>query len=78
MGLMAFSTGDKPPSAVVGSRLAPYLMDGARAVVAVAPYELKEGFRKTYRQVKAVWGAALEHGIRNGSEGESGAHEKSN
>jgi membrane protein required for colicin V production len=78
MGLMAFSTGDKPPSAVVGSRLAPYLMDAARAVVAVAPFELKEGFRKTYRQVKTAWGAALEHGLPNGSERESGAHEKSN
>jgi membrane protein required for colicin V production len=78
MGLMAFSSGDKPPSAVVGSRMAPYLMDGARVVVAVAPYELKQGFRKTYRQVKTAWEAALEHGIRNGREGESGAHEKSN
>jgi membrane protein required for colicin V production len=78
MGLMAFSAGDKPPSAVVGSRLAPYLMDGARAVVAVAPYDLKQGFRKTYGQVKTAWAAALEHGIRNGRERESGAHEKSN
>jgi membrane protein required for colicin V production len=78
MGLMAFSSGEKPPSAVVGSALAPYLMDGARAVVAVAPHELKEGFRKTYRQVKAAWEAALEKKTGNGRERESGAHEKSN
>jgi len=78
MGLMAFSSGEKPPPAVVGSGLAPYLMDGARVVVAVAPYELKQGFRKTYRQVKTAWEAALEHGIHNGRERENGAHENSN
>jgi membrane protein required for colicin V production len=78
MGLVAFSSGDKPPSAVVGSALAPYLMDGARAGVAVAPFELKEGFRKTYRQVQTAWEAALKHGIRNGPEREGEAHEKSN
>jgi membrane protein required for colicin V production len=78
MGLMAFSSGDKPPSAVLGSALAPYLIDGAGAAVAVAPREIKVGFRKTYGQVKSAWGAALEHGIRSGRERESGAHEKSN
>ena len=78
MGAMAFSSGDQPPSAVVGSRLAPYMIDGARVAVAVAPYELKQGFRKTYDQVKAAWNGALEHGSRNGNETESGGNEKSN
>ena len=78
MGFTAFTTFGVPPSALVGSRLAPYLMDGARVAVAVAPYELKEGFRKTSRQVEAAWGSALERGIGNGRERESGADEKSN
>lgn len=78
MGTMAFSTGDKPPSSVVGSRLAPYMIDGAQVVVAVAPFELKHGFHKTYDQVKTAWRAALEHGGPNGSRTESGGNEKSN
>jgi membrane protein required for colicin V production len=78
MGTMAFSQGDKPPSSVVGSRLAPYMIDGARVVVAVAPFELKQGFHKSYDQVKTAWRAALEHGSPNGSKRESGGNEKSN
>ena len=30
-------------------------MDAARVVAAMAPHELKEGFRKTYAQVKSAW-----------------------
>ena len=71
MGVMAFSRGDKPPESVVNSRLAPYVVDAARMFAAMAPHELKEGFRKTYAQVKATWSGALEKGIRklpNGGE----------
>jgi membrane protein required for colicin V production len=64
MAIMAFSQGDKPPSSVVNSRTAPYVVDAARAFAALAPHELKEGFRKTYDQVKTAWGKALEEGIR--------------
>ena len=52
----------RPPS-VVHSRMAPYVVDAARVVAAVAPHELKEGFRRTYGQVKSAWGKALEQGI---------------
>jgi len=71
MGVMAFSRGEKPPETVVNSRLAPYVVDAARMFAAMAPHELKEGFRKTYAQVKAAWSDALEKGIRklpNGGE----------
>src|ERR1035438_414965 len=49
MGVMAFSRGDKPPETIVNSRLAPYVVDAARMFAAMAPHELKEGFRKTDR-----------------------------
>jgi membrane protein required for colicin V production len=64
MGAMAFSRGDKPPDAIVNSRLAPYVVDAARGFAAMAPHDLKEGFHKTYSQVKSAWSAALEKGIR--------------
>jgi membrane protein required for colicin V production len=70
MGVMAFSRGDRPPEAIVNSRMAPYVVDAARMFAAMAPHDLKEGFRKTYAQVKAAWGAALEKGIRNLPNGE--------
>ena len=71
MGVMAFSRGDKPPEAIVNSRMAPYVVDAARMFAAMAPHDLKEGFRRTYAQVKAAWSDALEKGIRklpNGGE----------
>jgi len=62
MGMMAFSQGDQPPAAVVESRLAPYVVDAARLFASMAPYELKEGFRKSYAQVKEAWSSAIEKG----------------
>jgi membrane protein required for colicin V production len=70
MGVMAFSRGAKPPEAIVHSRMAPYVVDAARMVAAMAPHDLKEGFRRTYAQVKAAWSDALEKGIRNLPNGE--------
>jgi membrane protein required for colicin V production len=67
MAIMAFSQGDQPPSFVVHSRTAPYVVDAARAFAAMAPHELKEGFRRTYDQVKSAWGKALQEGIRGNS-----------
>ena len=63
MAIMAFSRGDKPPSSVVHSRTAPYMVDAARGFAAMAPRELKDGFRKTYGEVKTAWGKALKEGI---------------
>ena len=70
MGVMAFSRGDRPPEAIVTSRMAPYVVDAARVFAAMAPHDLKEGFRRTYAQVKAAWSDALEKGIRKLPNGE--------
>jgi membrane protein required for colicin V production len=62
MGIMAFSPTQRPPDSVVQSRIAPYVVDASRVVAAVAPHDLKEGFRKTYAEVKTIWGKALQKG----------------
>ena len=62
-GIMAFSPGEQPPSEVVRSRLAPYILGGARLVAAMAPHELKEGFRKSYARVQSEW-AQLARGVK--------------
>ena len=76
MGIMAFSPGDRPPESVVNSRIAPYAVGAARLFVSMAPYELREGFRKTYAQVKAAWENALEKGIRSVPNEDKGEHER--
>jgi membrane protein required for colicin V production len=65
MGAMAFSRSDHPPRAIVESRMAPYIVGMARGVASLAPHDLKESFHKTYVQVKAVWGEAIDKGIRS-------------
>ena len=76
MGVMAFSSGDKPPDAIVKSRIAPYVVDAARMFAALAPHDLKEGFHKTYAQVKAAWSDALQKGIRKLPDGEKKKDER--
>jgi len=76
MGVMAFSRGDGPPEAIVHSRMAPYVVDAARLFASVAPHELKEGFRKSYAQVKSAWSDALQKGIRKLPTGEMKKHER--
>jgi membrane protein required for colicin V production len=76
MGIMAFSPGDRPPEAVVNSRIAPYAVDAARFFVSMAPHELREGYRKTYAEVKSAWQSALDKGIRRVPNGEKGEHER--
>ncbi len=49
------STAATPPSAVVQSRLAPYVIGVSRVITQFAPYELKDEFRKRYEQVKHAW-----------------------
>ncbi|MCU1237960.1 MAG: Colicin production protein, partial [Candidatus Solibacter sp.] len=76
MGAMAFSRGTKPPEAIVDSRLAPYVVDASRLVAAMAPHDLKEGFRKTYEQVKSAWNDTLEKGMRHLPNGEKKKNER--
>jgi membrane protein required for colicin V production len=64
MAIMAFSPAGHPPASVVRSRLAPYVVEAARVCAAMAPYELKDGFRKSYAQVHKAWEDALRKGIR--------------
>jgi len=64
MAMMAFSPGGQPPASVVRSRVAPYVVDAARLCSAMAPYELRQGFRHTYGQVKSAWAEAVRKGIR--------------
>jgi membrane protein required for colicin V production len=53
--IMAFSFDDRPPSSVVHSRIAPYVVGAARVAAAMAPHDLKEGFHKNYQRVKSAW-----------------------
>lgn len=57
--IMAFATGDRPPEAVVHSRLAPYVAGASRLFAAVAPHEFKEGFQKNYAQARETWQKAV-------------------
>jgi membrane protein required for colicin V production len=58
MTLLAF-TPTPPPGSVVRSRIAPYVMDTARVMAALAPRELRDGVRQGYEKVKQVWSDTL-------------------
>ncbi len=53
-----------PPAAVAESSIAPYVMDVAHAVSRIAPYELKEGFRRTYEQLQNIWRGTVKGGAK--------------
>ena len=56
--IMAFAPGAKPgspPGSIVSSKVAPYVIDAARVLTAVAPKELKDEFAARYEQVKKIW-----------------------
>jgi membrane protein required for colicin V production len=61
--IMAFSLRSPPPS-VANSRVAPYVIHGARAVAAAAPYEVREGFHKSYTKLREAWTGAVRKGAR--------------
>lgn len=62
MILMAFSV-NPPPSSVVESEIAPYVLEAARILSKTAPRELTEGFQKSYQMVHEAWSKAVEFGI---------------
>jgi len=64
VAIMSFAPDRKVPRAVVESRLAPYVMDAARACASMAPYELREGFRNSYEEVRTIWRGSLRKGSR--------------
>jgi membrane protein required for colicin V production len=65
MAIMAFSQADRPPESIVRSRTAPYVAGAARMFAAMAPHEMKEGFRRTYEQARKAWEKALDIGLQS-------------
>jgi membrane protein required for colicin V production len=56
-GFMAFgahASTDSSPSAVVNSKLAPYVLEASGVAVAIAPMDLKQSFRKYYTKVRTA------------------------
>lgn len=54
LALSAFSI--KPlPDAVAGSRLAPVLVEAGRIAAALTPKEMKDGFQRSYENLKKFW-----------------------
>lgn len=53
--LVAFAPGSSaasPPSAILHSRLAPYVMEASHVLTSIAPHDLKDEFQKRYDQVR--------------------------
>jgi len=72
--IVAFAPGKDsktPPDSVVESRIAPYVIDAARAATMAAPKELREEFMRRYEQVKRIWADALKRGLRRAPESEN-------
>jgi membrane protein required for colicin V production len=76
VGMMAFSSGDSPPPAVVDSRLAPDVVGAARFFASMAPPELKEGFRKSYAEVEEAWSKTVDKGIPSVPNGKKEKNER--
>ena len=58
MIMLAFAPG-KTHNAVVDSYLAPYVLESASLLSAVTPFELKDGFRKGYEEIRKAWDATI-------------------
>lgn len=52
--ISAFLPGDPPP-AILHSRLAPYVLDGAHLLSLTTSPEMKQQFRQTYEKTKKAW-----------------------
>ena len=57
--LVAFAP-KPPPQSVVGSAIAPYVIDAAHVIAAIAPREMREGFREGHERIRRIWKEALE------------------
>jgi membrane protein required for colicin V production len=75
MGIMAFAPGERPPQAIVESRVAPYAVEAADVLASLAPHELREGVRQTYARVKTAWEKGFQKGII-GPNGEKKGNER--
>ena len=63
MALLAFMR--RPPDAVVHSKFAPYLAGSARMLSRMAPYEVREGMRHAYDELRRLWGEVVTRPHRN-------------
>ena len=54
LGICAFSR-NPPPASVAQSRLAPYAIEVANVMKALAPKELRDGFDQSYQKAKKMW-----------------------
>ncbi len=55
VGIVAFAPGKAPMEAVAESRLAPSVLYCARALIVVAPRQVKEGFEEGFQRVRRLW-----------------------
>lgn len=55
LAIVAFAPGKRPIESVAESRLAPTVLQFARAIVALAPHKLKDGFQNGLDRVHQVW-----------------------
>jgi membrane protein required for colicin V production len=62
LAIMGFST-KTPPNSVANSRVAPYVIDTARMLVAAAPNEVKNAFVNSYDRIQKIWADTLKNGI---------------
>ncbi|HET8547943.1 MAG TPA: CvpA family protein [Bryobacteraceae bacterium] len=53
VGILAFSK--KTPAAVAHSHFAPYLTETAQYMANLTPYEIRNGVRRQYQDLKRVW-----------------------
>ena len=58
VGLVSFAP-NPPPNAVLQSRTAPYVLEAARLVVAIAPAEISGSFNSNYQAIRARWKKAV-------------------
>jgi len=70
MAMLAFAPEAKA-EAVADSRLAPYVIGAARLFVAAAPREMKDGFRKSYEQVRKQWDETFKKGHSESAQGKT-------
>jgi membrane protein required for colicin V production len=57
VGILAFSK--KTPAAVTESHFAPYLADTAQSMANLTPYEIRNGVRRQYEDLKRVWSEVI-------------------
>lgn len=62
MVLTAF-TWNPPPNGLSESRLAPYVMEGARILVYLTPREIRDGFQANYAKLKEKWNKTIQETI---------------